>query len=75
MCLILITKIIVVVLNKNGEYMENTNPIQVLKDRIRSMESFPELQLQKTAFVTDFVNEKKKAFHEIQKFLTLTHKI
>ena len=44
-------------------------------DRIRSMESFPELHLQKTVFVTDFVNEKKKAFHEIQKFLTLTHKI
>ena len=43
-------------------------------DRIRSMESFPELHLQKM-FVTDFVNEKKKAFHEIQKFLTLTHKI
>lgn len=43
-------------------------------ERIRSMESFPELHLQKM-FVTDFVNEKKKAFHEIQKFLTLTHKI
>ena len=38
MCLILITKIIVVVLNKNGEYMENTNPIQVLKDRIIAWE-------------------------------------
>ena len=38
MCLILITKIIVVVLNKNGEYMENTNPIQALKDRIIAWE-------------------------------------
>lgn len=38
MCLILITKIIVVVLNKNGEYMENTNPVQALKDRIIAWE-------------------------------------
>ena len=43
-------------------------------DRIGSMDSFTKLHLQKM-FVTDFVNEKKKAFHEIQKFLTLTHKI
>ena len=55
---------------------EHNNPYLLdCVDRIRSMESFPELHLQKTAFVTDFVNEKKKAFHEIQKFLTLTHKI
>lgn len=54
---------------------ERNNPYLLdCVDRIRSMESFPELHLQKM-FVTDFVNEKKKAFHEIQKFLTLTHKI
>ena len=54
---------------------EHNNPYLLdCVDRIRSMESFPELHLQKM-FVTDFVNEKKKAFHEIQKFLTLTHKI
>lgn len=54
---------------------ERNNPYLLdCVDRIRSMESFPELHLHKM-FVTDFVNEKKKAFHEIQKFLTLTHKI
>lgn len=54
---------------------ERNNPYLLdCVDRIRSIESFPELHLQKM-FVTDFVNEKKKAFHEIQKFLTLTHKI
>ena len=67
------------VIKSNGvvikcRYERNSPYLLDCVDRIRSMESFPELHLQKM-FVTDFVNEKKKAFHEIQKFLTLTHKI
>ena len=67
------------VIKSNGvvikcRYEHNSPYLLDCVDRIRSMESFPELHLQKM-FVTDFVNEKKKAFHEIQKFLTLTHKI
>lgn len=67
------------VIKSNGvvikcRYERNSPYLLDCVERIRSMESFPELHLQKM-FVTDFVNEKKKAFHEIQKFLTLTHKI
>lgn len=67
------------VIKSNGvvikcRYERNSPYLLDCVERIRSIESFPELHLQKM-FVTDFVNEKKKAFHEIQKFLTLTHKI
>ena len=44
-------------------------------NRIRSLESFPELQLETIVSTTDFINEKKKAFYEIKKFLMLTHRI
>lgn len=53
-------------------YDRNSPYIADCVSRIRSMESLPELHLTKTVFITDFVNEKKKAFHEIQRFLKLT---
>lgn len=53
-------------------YERNSLYIANCVERIRSMESLPELHLDKAVFVTDFVNEKKKAFHEIKQFLKLT---
>lgn len=44
-------------------------------NRIRSLESLPELQLESTVSAADFVKEKKKAFYETQKFLMLTDRI